>query len=843
MPTPALKSATQTKYYPLNGGLDVVTPALSVDPGFALAMVNFEPWFNGGYRRIDGYERFDGHAKPSNGTAYGVGISVLTGITGIGVSTSTQPNAYQAGTGVTSGATGIFVAAIQTSTIQVTASGTTTTTTTGTAYYLGLTNVVGTFSAGEKVFIGTTTTTGTLLTVPSVNFAPVGTGTDGLTYTSEFLFGAQNYYRQQINTVPGTGNVLGVWQLGTNIYAIRGTSTNTSTAALMYRSSASGWTTAGLSYATTVYYTGLLASVQAASFTGTLDQTGILTVSNMISGTISAGGTLGDTTGLVPIGATIIGPVNGTSTGQAGQYQISIIPSIAVAAEAMFTVNPPAQLPAAGQLVVGATSSATATLAYSIPQDTTVGYIALTGPIYPGGTATFRSGELLRTVINGTGTVWGTAAANGTLFALPGGTQGFYRFVNANFYATTVSYNVYGVNGVGPGFQIDQNQLITPILLPQTTLAGQPPANNPFLVASYQGFLFQAFPGGIYQQSVAGSPLQYDGFLGAAEFSVGDEITGLFSMVGPNLIIPTKHSSFALTGNSDANFVQALIAEKAGAVLFSGQLLDTVYAINNLGITSLSRTQSYGNFVGSTVSQLIQPIISSLRPNFNDGTIIRSSNQARFYFNDGSCLIMYVPGLGQQNKAWSAIESGVTAQFGYASYPHPIFCIYNSEDQNDLEVGYFGFSTGDGYVYQDRSGSSFDGALVTSYLRLAFNNIGSPSIRKYFRRADIELNSPAQIALKFAADLSYSSEENSSGVSNLLANNIPVVNIFGGGGYWDSVNWNNFQWDGQTISTARATLSGTGENVSFLVFHQAVVDQPFILQGLTLFFDPRRLQR
>jgi hypothetical protein len=107
----------------------------------------------------------------------------------------------------------------------------------------------------------------------------------------------------------------------------------------------------------------------------------------------------------------------------------------------------------------------------------------------------------------------------------------------------------------------------------------------------------------------------------------------------------------------------------------------------------------------------------------------------------------------------------------------------------------------------------------------------------------LELNSAAQIALKFAADLSYSNEESSSAVQNLVANNIPVVNVFGGGGFWDSVNWNQFDWDGQTISTARAQLSGTGLNISFLIFHQAVVDLPFVLQGLTLYYDPRRLQR
>jgi hypothetical protein len=822
---PMVKNVTKSVYYPFNGGLDVVTPALSIDPGFALAMVNYEPWFNGGYRRVDGYERFDGRTKPSAGTAYGVTMSGLSGVIGIGTSTSTNPNCYQAGTGVTSAATCIVVAAV-----TATQNGTATS-------YIGITNVAGTFSVGEKIVIGTTTSTSTIVTVPSVSYAPSGTGTDGYTYTSEFLYGAQNYYRQQIGKVPGLGNILGVWQNGTNIYAVRGTNTSTNTAALLWRSSGTGWTTSGLQYATTLYYSGL--ATLNAQFTATLDQTGVMNVTAMAAGTIYTGGTISDTTGLVPIGATVLAQL-GTATGQTGQYQLSIVPQVPVASETMYFANPTAKLPTVGQVVIGASSLATATVAYVIPQDTQSGYIAfgtISGP--------FSSGEAIKTVIGGTGTTFGTSVGTSVLFALPGGTQGFYRWKNANFYATTATYNVYATNGVGAAFQIDQAQLITPILMPLPVLAlgGQPPANNPFLLDNYQGFLFLAFPSGIYQQSVAGSPLQFDGFLGAAEFSTGDEITGMFSMVGPNLILPTKHSTFALSGNSDANFVQTLIAEKAGCILYSGQLLDTVYALNNLGITSLSRTQSYGNFVGSTISQLIQPIVATLRPNFNDSTIVRASNQARFYFNDGSCLIMYVPGLGQQNKAWSAVESGVTAQFGYASYPSPIFCISNSEDQNNLEVGYFGFSNADGYVYQDRSGASFDGAAVTSYIRLAFNNIGTPSVRKYFRRGDLELNASQQIALKFAADLSYSSEESSSGVQNLLAANIPVVNVFGGGGYWDSVNWNNFQWDGQTISTARAQLSGTGENVSFLVFHQAIVDNPFILQGLTLYYDPRRLQR
>jgi hypothetical protein len=473
----------------------------------------------------------------------------------------------------------------------------------------------------------------------------------------------------------------------------------------------------------------------------------------------------------------------------------------------------------------------------AVPQGITVGYVALTGLH-----GTFTNGENLSVG----GNVFAAASAAPALFNFGTGTaavnSSFYRLMNKNFFATSTSYNTYGVNGQTAAFQIDQNNVIMPILMPQTTLPNQP-TTNPFFLAEYQNFLFLAFPGGIIQQSNQGTPYQFDGFLGAAEFGVGAEITGMYSIVGPALAIFTVKDSWALSGNSDANFQLSKVAEKIGAIKYAAQSLDTVYALNNLGITSLSRTQSYGNFVGATVSQLIQPIVATERPYFADATIVRSSNEARFYFTDGSVIIMYVPGLGQQNKAWSAVETGVTAQFGYASYPNPVFNICNTEDSSGNEVSFFGSSNGDGFVYQDRSGTSWDGAQITSYVRLAFNNVGSPALRKYFRRADLELNAQAQINLKFAWDLSYSAEESSSAVTGLTAAQIQAVTVFGGGGYWDSVNWNNFYWDGQSLSTARASLDGTGVNIGFLIFHQAITDSPFILQGLTLYFDPRRLQR
>lgn len=809
MPAPRMKASTVQKYYPFNGGLDLVTPALSVDPGFALALVNYEPWYNGGYRRVDGYEKFDGRAKPSVAPQYGAVISSLTGLT-VGTSTSA------AGTGATSGATGVFVQS------AVDSNGTS---------WVGLTAVTGTWTQGEKILQGTNTSTGVLQSPVSLNYAPLGTGTDGYPYSSEFLASAQAYYRNLIGKVPGFGNVLGVWQNGTSIYAFRGTSTatNTSSVGKMYKATGTGWTAAG-TYCTTLYYTGL--GLNSAQGTGSISTQGLMTITAMASGTFTVGMTVSDPTGYIPPGALVQRIVTGT--GGVGTIQISQNPTMAVPSEQIYGLNPSYNLPTVGQVVKGATSGAFGTMYQAVPQDTSSGYLAMTSV---GGTASFANGENLQLA----GVTFAQASGTATTFAFP--STGFYRFINFNFFGNSSAYNIYGVNGQGPAFQIDQSGVIMPILMPQSTQPNQPGTNNPFLINSYANALWLGFPGGDAQQSVPGVPYQFDGFLGAAEFGIGAELTGMHSVAGPALILNTQRNTQAISGNSTANYTQQTIAEKAGSILYASVLLDTVYALNNLGITSLSRTQSYGNFVGSTISQLVQPMVATLRPFFSDATIVRATNEARFYFTDGSVLIIYVPGLGQQNKAWSAIESGVTAQFGYANYPAPVYNICNSEDASGNEVAYFGSSNGDGYVYQDRSGTSWDGAAVTSYVRLAFNNIGSPAVRKFFRRADIELNALSPLALKFTADLSYSNQESSSAVTALTAANISPVNIYGGGGYWNSINWNSFDWDAQTISSARASLSGTGENISFLIFHQAIVDVPFILQGLVLHYDVRRPQR
>ena len=60
----------KTQYYALKGGINTETPALSVPSGQLIDALNYEPVTEGGYRRIDGFERFDGRVLPSDTVYY-----------------------------------------------------------------------------------------------------------------------------------------------------------------------------------------------------------------------------------------------------------------------------------------------------------------------------------------------------------------------------------------------------------------------------------------------------------------------------------------------------------------------------------------------------------------------------------------------------------------------------------------------------------------------------------------------------------------------------------------------------------------------------------------------------
>ena len=184
----------------LAGGLDQVTPTLSLKPGVVRRAANFECSITGGYTRIAGYERFDGRPAPSAARYFLLGGTFINPVS-VGDTV----------TGGTSGATGKVIALP-----------------TG---QLVLTRVTGVFAPGEYL------TASSVIVVTGIEI--IGVAADGL-LDATYKGLAADDYRADIQAVPGSGPIRGVAYFEDDVYAWRDNVGGTELA--MYKSSTSGWT-------------------------------------------------------------------------------------------------------------------------------------------------------------------------------------------------------------------------------------------------------------------------------------------------------------------------------------------------------------------------------------------------------------------------------------------------------------------------------------------------------------------------------------------------------------------------------------------------------------------------
>lgn len=280
------------------GGLDLTTPSLALQPGALRAAQNFECSQSGGYGRIAGYERFDGHQAPS---AAGITVVQFAGFTSV-------PNNGDLLRQAVSLASGTVV-----SSSNVTG-----------AFYVVLTQVSGTFDTSHSV---TDTTTSRTVGVP-IPQTVVITPKQQAQYTAA----AANVYRALIGAVPGSGTIVDVYRMtiggADTVFALRPNSGNTALA--MYKSSSSGWVL--VPFFNTVQFTGGGTVVPADG--ATLTQGGVTaTVKRVMqfSGTWAGGTAAGQFVITNPAGgnfasgsATLTGGATVTLSG----VQVAISPSV-----------------------------------------------------------------------------------------------------------------------------------------------------------------------------------------------------------------------------------------------------------------------------------------------------------------------------------------------------------------------------------------------------------------------------------------------------------------------------------------------------------------------------------
>jgi len=833
-------SSLRAKYFAFEGGEVLTDPALSTPPGSLLYGKNYEVYPEGGYRRVDGFERYDGRVKPSEsvywilefqtGTVAAVDTNVITGVTS-GATAELIVNAVvESGSYAGSDAVG----------------------------YMAVALLTGTFQVGENIQVSSST-----VSVVKTVENSLGATSDALdsTYSEASIERA----RGKIVVVPGSGPIRGVWVYNGSIYAFRDNTGGTECA--VYKASTSGWTAVDLgsyidfdlgseefSEADTVKQastntTAIIRRIALRSGTYAIDDAeGLFALSDVKHGTasttITAGGS-GYTT--APAVTFTAAPVGGTTTLGTATVSAGAVTAIVITTKGSGYLTAPT-ISFGGP---GTSATATATLdafadnqtlyKYSTTVLTTINSSVFTVPVtdasdFPdAGTVTIGTEKITYTGKTGstslTGCVRGAhsttpaghtagdlvmahrALSKGirkTVTLVPGGR---YEFINYNFGGSTSSNRMYGCDGFNPAFEFDGTYWV-PVYTGMSV-------DTPRHITAHKKHLFLAFHKGSLQHSGIGLPYSWTVITGAAELGTGDEITGLQVMRGDSMAIFNRNRTYILYGTSIADWNLKTFSSNSGAVEYTVQnLAETIY-LDDRGITNLSAVNAYGDFAISSLSKKIKPVIDSKKGKSISSVRVRSKGQYRLFFNDGTAVFGTFAG----NKL---------AGFIRADLGKVVYSVCSSEDADGDEILFFG--SNDGYIYQMDKGTSFDGVKVEAMLRLSYYHYDTPTRNKRFRKIHFEMSADSDVSLKFMPAYSYDDPQVPEAREQAMS-------VTGGGGYWNVDDWDTFNWSSAVVSTAEHNIEGVGTNMGLLILSESIYEQPHTLQGVTVHYSPRRIRR
>lgn len=217
------------------------------------------------------------------------------------------------------------------------------------------------------------------------------------------------------------------------------------------------------------------------------------------------------------------------------------------------------------------------------------------------------------------------------------------QFISANFYGDLTYDSIYGVSGAGRAFAYNGDWFYKIHAHPSEE------KDKPRHVEYYHTHLALGYKEGRVDISVVGEPYNFDGADGASSWAIGDSVTGLSILSGTMLGVFGRKSIHGIAGTTVDNFATQVLSPKVGAIEYTvADMGFPVYA-NTYGIYTLAQTASYGDYLGTPMSQdvspWLRPRLTSNRAN-PKGVVcswpVRAKNQYKLAFSDGYVLTMTV---------------------------------------------------------------------------------------------------------------------------------------------------------------------------------------------------------
>lgn len=402
---------------------------------------------------------------------------------------------------------------------------------------------------------------------------------------------------------------------------------------------------------------------------------------------------------------------------------------------------------------------------------------------------------------------------------LPGGKFDFSIY---NFAGGVTTERLYCADGVNLAGEFDGTRWV-PIRTGATV-------DTPKFIKGHKNQLIVAQNSDLFISSI-GDPYAWTAITGAGDIAVGEVITNIRPQTGDAtngaLVVTTDRRTLILYGNDTTDFNLVVHSPNNGGRAYTMQNIGFAHYLDARGITQLVASQSYGGFQSNVLTNSIQPLIDAKLGTEISSCVVKSSNQYRLFFSDGTGVIcQVVPDAG------GGTAIGATMPFDYVSI---VFNVIDSVIDDDGHERIFGGAT-NGYVYELNVGTSFDGEVIPAHILTVFNNSKSPRLRKRYRRSILQFKAGNTASIRVGYDLSYGNGDASYGRS-------VSSNVYGAGGYWDAFTWENFTWDAPYIQQLTIDTVGVGENLSLAITSESAQDESFVVHTCFIHYTLGRLNR
>jgi len=377
---------------------------------------------------------------------------------------------------------------------------------------------------------------------------------------------------------------------------------------------------------------------------------------------------------------------------------------------------------------------------------------------------------------------------------------------------------MYGYDGVNRGFEFD-GETYVPIDTGMTTDA-------PTCGQVFKNHLFFAF-GTSLQHSGIADRYRWQPLFGAGELVVSGNITDLVVKVGDNIsgsmVILTDSNPSVLYGNSAADWSipESNVNVKSVANTSVNMGADT-YTLAEHGVVKLEAVQNYGNFLDSTLTANVVPLILAHRGRGAAGVVHRTKSQYRVFYADGFGL-------------WMTFKNGVFIGCSTVQFPDPVYTACEGIDETGAVVNFVGCSN-TGFVMQLDAGTSFDGENLPWNMILPFASQGDARIRKKYRRTALDIGDVAFARFSVSFAVNYGDLSRTAYNQAVAYDRNSVLRN------WDDTveHWDELVYDGYDLTQSVVDTVGRGVTLSLSLRGSAVNLEPFIVNVVTIHYDQLR---